>query len=476
MYDTYTVKPGDTLYGISNQFGVSVTELAELNNIQGSNLPVGTVLKIPSKSGVNPNNMFMYTVKSGDTLYSIARKYNTTVSDIINLNYLKSNDLSVGQVIRIPETYFKPEEMSMPNYISYTVKPGDTLYSIASANGVSVSTIISDNVLPNNSLSVGQILRLRVSDGEVLECFGPDFDIPIDVVPSITYEVKAGDNLYNIAKMYNTSVSAISNLNNLSNNNLSVGQQLLIPTALENANSSVPNKTYIVQRGDSLYSIARKFNTTVSDITRLNSLSGTSLSIGQKLLIPSSSSSSESNRTYVVQRGDSLYSIARKFNTTVDSIRSKNNLVSNLLSVGQTLIIYGDFMIYNINDKDFLNSELYKNFISENPGLGFLKIRAYAASQAVPISGLSITISKEIDGNKVIFFEGITNDSGVIEKIALPVPRMGSDNMIAPLISTYDINTTYEGENRLYKVNVYDNIYVVQNINVTPNISYGVTD
>ena len=57
MYETYTVKPGDTLYGISNQFGVTVTELAELNGIKGSNLPVGTVLRIPNKSGVNPDNI-----------------------------------------------------------------------------------------------------------------------------------------------------------------------------------------------------------------------------------------------------------------------------------------------------------------------------------------------------------------------------------------------------------------------------------
>lgn len=133
-------------------------------------------------------------------------------------------------------------------------------------------------------------------------------------------------------------------------------------------------------------------------------------------------------------------------------------------------------MTYNVNDKDFLNSELYRSFINSNPGIGFLKIRAYAASDAVPISGLSVVISKDIGGNKVIFFEGVTNESGVIERISLPVPRMSSDNLIAPVISTYDINTTYEGESRLYKVNVYDDIYVVQNINVTPNISYGVVD
>ncbi len=133
-------------------------------------------------------------------------------------------------------------------------------------------------------------------------------------------------------------------------------------------------------------------------------------------------------------------------------------------------------MTYNIDDKEFLNSELYKSFINANPGLGFLKIRAYAASGAVPISGLSVQVSKDIGGNKVIFFEGVTNESGVIERISLPVPRMGSDNMMAPIISTYDISTMYEGESRVYKVNVYDDIYVVQNINVTPNISYGVVD
>jgi len=337
MYETYTVKQGDTLYGISNQFGVSVTDLAELNGIKGSNLPVGTVLKIPMKSGVNPNNMFMYTVEPGDTLYSIARKYNTTVQSILDLNYLKSSNLSVGQVIRIPETYYNYDEMSAPNYITYTVKPGDTLYSIARDNEISVDTIISDNVLPNNNLSVGQVLRLRVADGEVLECFGPDFEIPEEVIPSITYVVQAGDNLYNIARKYNTSVSEIVRLNNLPNNNLSIGQQLLIPTAGSN-DSSNSSKTYTVQRGDSLYSIARKFNVSVSDITRLNNLAGTSLSIGQQLLIPSSGFSNSGN-TYVVKSGDNLYSIARRFGVTVDSIKSKNNLKSNLLSVGQTLII-----------------------------------------------------------------------------------------------------------------------------------------
>ena len=63
MNNTYIVKAGDTLYGISNQYGVSVTELASLNNVNANSLKVGQKLIIPSKSGLNPDNMFMYTVK-----------------------------------------------------------------------------------------------------------------------------------------------------------------------------------------------------------------------------------------------------------------------------------------------------------------------------------------------------------------------------------------------------------------------------
>ena len=284
MNQTYTVKEGDTLYGISNIFGVSVTELAELNGIKGSLLPVGKVLQIPSKLGDNPNNLFMYTVKSGDTLYSIAKKYNTSVQEIINLNYLKNTNLYPGQEIRIPEFYFDMDNMNLPNYINYTVKNGDTIYSIAKNNNINVDILRKDNSLTSDILKVGQILRIRLQDGstlEVEECIGPDYVIPTNTSNSILYTVKKGDNLYNIALAYNTSVSEITKLNNLKNTSLSIGQQLKIPKS----NSNVSNTTYIVKKGDSLYSIAKKYNTTVDDLKNKNNLTSNNLSIGQKILI-----------------------------------------------------------------------------------------------------------------------------------------------------------------------------------------------
>lgn len=128
---------------------------------------------------------------------------------------------------------------------------------------------------------------------------------------------------------------------------------------------------------------------------------------------------------------------------------------------------------YNFNDASFKNTSSYQNFISANPSEGYLKVRASAASQALPISGLKIVVSKIIDGNKVIFFEGTTDSSGVIEKITLPAPKLNTDNLAAPSSTTYDINATYQPDNLndIYRVNIYENIYVVQTINVVPTLS-----
>lgn len=212
------------MWGISNQYGVSVTELAELNNVDAYTLKVGQVLKIPQVSGTNPDNMFMYTVVKGDTLYGIAKKYGTSVEQIKKLNYLTSNSLVIGQVLRIPEMYTKPEDMNIPVYVNYKVVKGDTLYSIAKKFGVSIDSIINDNSLKNNVLTIGQNLKIRTSSNLVEECFGDDYVVDNDKI----YTVVKGDNLYSIAKKFNVSVDYIKKKNNLASNLLNIGQILKI--------------------------------------------------------------------------------------------------------------------------------------------------------------------------------------------------------------------------------------------------------
>ena len=125
---------------------------------------------------------------------------------------------------------------------------------------------------------------------------------------------------------------------------------------------------------------------------------------------------------------------------------------------------------YNVNDQNFINSEIYQKFLSENTSRGYLNIRAYAASQAIPISGLRIVVSTIIDNNKVIFFEGSTNSSGIIGGISLPAPKLDPNNLDAPNKTTYEIQATYTPDNitQIYKVNMYENVSVIQNINIVP--------
>ena len=141
------------------------------------------------------------------------------------------------------------------------------------------------------------------------------------------YVVKKGDSLWSIAKKYNMTVDELKSINNLKSNLLSIGQRLKIKESNDNQN------IYIVKKSDTLYKIANMYGTTVDNLKALNNLKSNNLSIGQKLIVPSK------NKIYIVQKGDSLWSIARKYDTTVDSIKRNNNLSTNVLQIGQKLKI-----------------------------------------------------------------------------------------------------------------------------------------
>ena len=256
-----------------------------------------------------------YIVQKGDSLYSIANKLGTTVSELKRENNLTSNTLQIGQVLRIPskEVYEGEENV-------YVVKKGDTLYSIAAANNTTVDELKRINNLTSNILSTGQLLK-----------------IPSELLPETTYTVKKGDSLYSIATKYNTTVDELKRINNLTSNTLSIGQVLKLPSdKVSDVEKEENTISYTVQKGDSLYSIARKYSTTIDKIKDLNNLTTNLLSIGQVLLIPTDTNL---ETTYTVQKGDSLYSIAKKYDTTVDRLKQLNNLSSNLLSIGQILIV-----------------------------------------------------------------------------------------------------------------------------------------
>ena len=241
-------------------------------------------------------------------------------------NFLKDNYKELAEaVISAVTSYigvpYTPPEGLVTN--TYIVKKGDTLYSIAAKLGTTVEELKKENNLTTNSLSIGQVLRIPskiiYKDDERL------------------YTVKKGDTLYKIAQANNTTVEELKRINGLTTNILSIGQVLKLPSNESAESPSVDEGiSYTVQKGDSLYSIAKKYNVTIDELKELNNLTSNLLSIGQVLLIPSST---PLEKTYTVQKGDSLYSIAKKYNTSVDKLKELNSLTSNMLSIGQILIV-----------------------------------------------------------------------------------------------------------------------------------------
>ncbi|MBQ9024622.1 MAG: hypothetical protein IJ105_05305 [Bacilli bacterium] len=128
---------------------------------------------------------------------------------------------------------------------------------------------------------------------------------------------------------------------------------------------------------------------------------------------------------------------------------------------------------YYFNDEIFKNTNTYQNFINDNPKIGYLKIRASAANSALPIPNVKIIISKIIDNSNVIFYEGYTDSSGMIEKISLPAPTLDLNNMIKPSNTIYDITATYDEKEEYFNARMYEGVCVIQDIIIVPSMKVG---
>ncbi len=150
----YVVRSGDTLWLLAQRYNTTVDAIKSLNGLTGNNLYIGQVLKIPT-AGASGGSYFEYVVRSGDTLWLLAQRYNTTVDAIKNLNGLSSNDLSIGQILKIPTAGAAPAP-----YFEYTVRSGDTLWLLAQRYGTTVDAIKNLNNLSSDILNIGQVLRI----------------------------------------------------------------------------------------------------------------------------------------------------------------------------------------------------------------------------------------------------------------------------------------------------------------------------
>ena len=174
----YKVKRGDNLSEISEKFGVTVPQLKKWNNISGDNIAAGKTLKIYNSTTSssygdnttkNSSNVNYYKIKPGDSIGGIAEKYGVKVSDIRNWNNISGNKILAGSTLKIysdanvnditSETTRTTKNVK--NTDTYTVKSGDSLYSIASKNNTTVAKLKSLNNLTSNKIQAGQKIRLN---------------------------------------------------------------------------------------------------------------------------------------------------------------------------------------------------------------------------------------------------------------------------------------------------------------------------
>ncbi|MDX9712056.1 MAG: LysM peptidoglycan-binding domain-containing protein [Ignavibacteriaceae bacterium] len=241
----HKIKRGETLGLIAAKYGVSVNQLRDWNNISGNRIVAGKNLRVYSEGSSNyssniektntitKNNIYKYKVKRGDNLGKIAEEFGVSISQIKKWNGLSDNKLIAGRTIKIysgtsSSTYGDNTTKNTSNVNYYKVKPGDSIGEIAERYGVKILDIQNWNNLSGNKILAGNTLKIY-SDANIN-------DIPTETKTTIkssknnnqVYTVKKGESLFSIAQRYNTSVAKLKSLNNLKSNNIQAGQKLLV--------------------------------------------------------------------------------------------------------------------------------------------------------------------------------------------------------------------------------------------------------
>ena len=332
----------------------------------------------------------LHKVKRGENLNSIAREFNVSIDELKEINHLTSNKISVGQKLKIgePSVAISQKESvvtkpiaNKPEFIAkstvYKVKKGDNLNSIAREFNVTSDELKEVNNLASNKVSVGQKLRIV---GAVVATAKEPVDKSEPVTKPAVYKVRKGDNLDAIAHKFNVTVDELKEANNLSSNKVSVGKKLKIAevgvasTTKESvakpetkkekvqtieSETKAPTKSeaYKVKKGESLLVIAHKFNLSVDELKEINGLSDSKIHAGQELQVSKHAEEATKSQKpkadspkpitegklktthHTVKSGESYYTIAEKYDCSVNDLKEWNNKSGNKIKPGDVLTI-----------------------------------------------------------------------------------------------------------------------------------------
>lgn len=242
-----------------------------------------------------PDTNQEYTVQTGDTLYGISKKFGIPPTEILKMNGLSANSgIYIGQKLKIkPERITTPNPPKSKKVQTYTVKSGDSLFKIAKMFGVTpVKLLDMNNLAANASIYIGQTLKVaaikpsKPVSSDAMTQNGTDY-----------YTVSHGDSLIGIAQKFKTTPQQILKINGFkSNATIYIGQQIRVPAQKKSAPAPVTvpvsNKVHTVRTGEWLAKIAKEYNVSPEDIIQINNIKGNSIYVGQKLIIPTQSKKS----------------------------------------------------------------------------------------------------------------------------------------------------------------------------------------
>ncbi len=313
---TYTVKKGESLLGIADLFNSRVSDIRNWNNIPYTQtVSVGQKLVIyvpqekkdfyasldnqtPTEKSItkttttrNTSSSYVYhRIRRGENLYAIAKRYSVYVSDIRDWNNISGNKIYAGQKLKIytdrTSVADNTSTSSRSSLYRYKVRRGDTMSELAERFNVSSSQIMAWNSLNTNKIFYGQTLKIYSRESVV--AMG---DNTTKSSANVNYyKIKPGDSIGQIAELYGVSASSIRKWNHLRSNKIMSGSTLKIYSDT-NVNDVVEtphrssNGIHTVTRGETLYSIARMYSTSVENLKRINKLSSTKIVAGQKIRV-----------------------------------------------------------------------------------------------------------------------------------------------------------------------------------------------